>query len=290
MDIQQQVPVIDGTKITRREFKEQYLKRQKPVILRGLWKQYPAYEKWTLDFFEKELGDIEVNLISTKQSHPSETLSSPHKVMKFKDYLNLSRTEPTDLRLFLFPVFKHKPELLKDFGYPDIAKRYIKIPFLFYGPIGSITRMHFDIDMNNVFLTQFDGVRRVVLFAPDQSRLLYQVPYNVHSMVDIDHPDYEQYPGLKYVKGQTAILERGDTLFMPGGYWHHIEYLESGFGLSVRNVNSVKNLLLGVRNLVFQKKFDDFANRFWRDKWYAYKKGKAIKRAQQDIDKILKTK
>ncbi len=289
MDIQQQVPIIDGTKITRKEFHEQYLKPQKPVILRGLWKQYPAYEKWTLDFFEQELGDIEVNLISTKQSHPSETLSSPHKVMKFKDYLNLSRTEPTDLRLFLFPVFKHKPELLKDFGYPDIAKKYIKIPFLFYGPIGSITRMHFDIDMNNVFLTQFDGIRRVVLFAPDQSRLLYQVPYNVHSMVDIDHPDYEQYPGLKYVKGQTAILERGDTLFMPGGYWHHIEYLESGFGLSVRNVNSVKNLLLGVRNLVFQKKFDDFANRFWRDKWYAYKKGKAIKRAQKEIDKILKT-
>lgn len=31
-----------------------------------------------------------------------------------------------------------------------------------------------------------------------------------------------------------VILEHGDTLFMPAGYWHHMEYLDSGFAMSLR--------------------------------------------------------
>ena len=111
----------------------------------------PAYSKWTADFISESLGDAEVGLYSSTQSDPGKTLTTPTTRMKFSDYMRLIRREPTDLRLFLFPVFKYKPELLKDFGYPDITRGYIKLPFMFFGPTGSITRMHQDIDMSNVF-------------------------------------------------------------------------------------------------------------------------------------------
>jgi len=65
--------------------------------------------------------------------------------------------------------------------------------------------MHQDIDLCNVFLTQFAGRRRVVLFAPDQSQLLYKLPFNVPSTVDIDHPDYDACLALRYVKGSEAV-------------------------------------------------------------------------------------
>ena len=32
----------------------------------------------------------------------------------------------------------------------------------------------------------------------------------------------------------TLFLDHGDTLFMPAGYWHHMEYLDSGFAMSLR--------------------------------------------------------
>lgn len=287
IDVTGTIPIVDGEKITQKEFELNYLKPQQPVVLRGLWKQFPAYSKWNYDFFKTIMGDTEVGLYSSSKADPSQTLSVPTVKMKFSNYLDLIEREPTDLRLFLFPIFKNKPELLKDFSYPSITKGYIKLPFMFFGPKNSVTRMHQDIDMSNVFLTQFEGKKRVILFAPDQSDLLYKLPFNVHSTVDIENPDFETYPGLKYVKGMTGILEYGDTLFMPSGYWHHIEYAEGGYGLSVRTrASSFPILLRGAYNLIIQRRLDDIMRKLFGQKWFNLKKSIARKRADRAIKEI----
>jgi len=280
IDVQTSVPVEDGTTLTREEFYKKFYIPQKPAVLRGLWKQYPAYTKWTMDFFKETMGSTEVGLFGNRKEDLSKTLQVPNAKMRFDEYLNLIEHEPTDLRLFLFPIFRHKPELLKDFGYPDIVKGYIKIPFMFFGPAKSIVRMHQDIDMCNVFLTQFHGRKRVVLFAPDQSELLYRLPFNVHSTVDVDNPDYETYPALNYVKGMSTILEHGDTLFIPSGYWHHIEYLEGGFGLSVRTIaNTWRMKFDGLWNLTAQRTTDNVMRKVNEEKWFDFKRNLAARRA-----------
>lgn len=287
MDFINNIPVIDGTVIQREEFENDFLKPQKPVILRGLWKQYPAYTKWTLDYFKEILGDVEVSLYSTKQADISRTISTPHARMKFSKYLDLIETEPTDLRMFLFPLFKLNPELLNDFGYPEITGRYLKIPFMFFGPQNAVTRMHQDIDLCNVFLTQFAGRRKVILFAPDQSEYLYRLPFNTHSIVDITKPDYTAFPALRHVIGYSTELQNGDTLFMPSGFWHHIEYIEGGFGLSLRTLNhNMKTVLKGVYNVTLRHKFDDVMLRIQGRKWFEYKKSIAYKKAEIAMQKI----
>lgn len=284
LDTQTPIPVVDGTTISREEFQNNYYKPQKPVILRGLWKQYPAYTKWSMDFFKETMGSIEVGLYGNRKEDMSKTLQIPNAIMRFDEYLNLIEREPTDLRLFLFPVFKHKPELLKDFDYPKIASGYIKIPFMFFGPPKSIVRMHQDIDMSNVFLTQFHGRKRVVLFAPNQSTLLYRLPFNVHSTVDVDNPDYTEYPGLQYVKGMSGIINHGDTLYMPSGYWHHMEYLDGGFALAVRTIaHSIPMKLGGLWNLTVQRTTDNIMRKLNDDKWFRYKKQLAQERANKAI-------
>lgn len=147
-----------------------------------------------------------------------------------------------------------------------------------------------DIDMSNVFLTQFAGKRRVVLFPPDQSNFLYRLPFNVHALVDIDKPDFETYPALQYAKGCSTILETGDTLFMPSGYWHHIEYTEGGFGLSVRTLGAtVGTILNGLWNVTLQRKFDDIMFKMRGQKWFNYKKQLAIKRGERAMQKFQGT-
>jgi|GEM_PF-4309090 len=74
MDIHTPIPVIEATNLDRELFQKTYYQPQKPVALRGLWKQYPAYEKWTMDFFRKTMGNIKVGLFGNRKEDLSKTL------------------------------------------------------------------------------------------------------------------------------------------------------------------------------------------------------------------------
>lgn len=94
------------------------------------------------------------------------------------------------------------------------------------------TPLHFDALSN--LLAQLAGRKRVVLFPPSQSFLLY--PYAVghpcdnFSMVDVSDPDLERFPALRHACGYEAVLEPGDVLFIPRYWWHYVEQLPSADG------------------------------------------------------------
>ncbi len=289
VDFSLKVPVVEG--ITKKEFFNKFNLPAKPVIIKNFFGDAPAYSKWTMEYFKKELGHIEVGLFDKGANKLDQSFKHPDVFMKFSDYLDLIQREPTDLRIFLFNIFKHKPELKKDFDFPDITDGFLKrFPFLFFGAKNSVVRIHQDMDMSNVFLTQFHGRKRVVLFSPEYSDLLYRYPFNVHSAVDVDHPDYTKYPGLEYVKGYSCVIEDGDTLFIPSGYWHHIEYLEGGFAMSVRALPpSLKQKAIGARNVLLHTHLDDMMRKILDDKWFEFKNQLAHKRAEDAIERIRRS-
>lgn len=276
-----EIPVME--EFVREEFEKNYLKPQKPVIIRNFFKGADCYNKWTLDYFKQVAGDVEVGMYDdNKKENLDKTLKEPNVRMKFRDYLDLIASEPTKLRIHLFDIFKHAPQLREDFYFPQISSTYLKkFPYMFFGGKGSVARMHQDIDLSNVFLTQFTGKRRVTLFEPDYSSLLYRYPFNVHSAIDVSKPDYENFPALNYVKGLRCELEHGDTLFMPGEYWHYIEYTEGGFGMSIRSLNpSYKKRLEGVWKITVLSNIDDMMRKMLDKKWFEIKTEWANKRAE----------
>ena len=69
--------------------------------------------------------------------------------------------------------------------------------------------------------------------------------------------DYEAFPAVKYAKGYEVILEHGDTLFMPAGYWHYMEYLDGGFAMSLRALQgSMDGKAKGLWNLFEMRTID----------------------------------
>lgn len=271
--------------ITPQIFKKEYLLKEKPVVLRGLWNSYPASKKWTVDYFKEQLGDIEVGVFDAKMQKDDRSFKQPHLKMKFSDYLNsITSDKEIDVRLFLFNIFKHKPELKNDFSYPPLTRFYIKIPFMFFGGKNSKVRIHHDMDWSNVFLTQLHGRKEVYLFHPRYSKLLYKYPFGVHSSVNLDEPDYKKYPGLKYVNGMHCIMEPGDTLFMPSGYWHYIKYLEGGYAINQRALSPYpRNWLHGLWNVAVLSNLDDLFRKLFGNGWYNYK----LKRTQHNAEKAI---
>jgi hypothetical protein len=282
------LPIDRVENITRAEFQRKYMRPQKPVIIKHLYgKDAPIYNKWSFEYFQQELGDIEVGVydVEGKERKDDRSYKKAEDTMNFGDYLDMIQKGETTRRLFLFNVFKHKKELRDDFHFPDIADYVIRqLPLAFFGGKNAVTRIHQDMDMSNVFLTEVVGKKRVVLFSPEYSRLLHRYPFGVHTSVDINNPDYNKFPGLKKVKGYDFEIEAGDTLFMPSGYWHHIEYLQPSIGVSVRSLApTLRMRVQGLANVGLLTHIDEMLRWGMGEKWFAIKKRIADKRAEEAL-------
>ena len=259
---------------------------QKPVIIKNFYgKDSPLYNKWSFDYFKKELGQLEVGVydVEGEKKQDDRSYKGANNKMKFGDYLDLVQAKPTSKRLFLFNVFKHKKELHQDFEFPNIADNVLKfLPLAFFGGQGAVTRIHRDMDNSNVFLTELVGNKRVVLFDPKYSDLLYRYPFGTHTSIDINHPDYEQFPSLDKVIGYDCTIKAGDTLFMPSGWWHHIEYRTAGIGFSIRSLSPrLSTRLRGFYQIGILTHVDELMRKLMKDKWFEIKKRIAHKRAEK---------
>ncbi len=272
-------PIERRTGLSRREFEEEYLKKDKPVIFTDLVKDWPAVNKWTFDFFQKEYGHIEVPIYDNSFRKAGKDYLTPKQTMKFGDYLELIQNEPTELRMFLFNMFKHAPELANNISFPRITDGWLNLPLMFFGGEGSKVDLHYDLDCANVFLTQFQTRKKVILFAPDQSPYLYQHPFTVQSSVMLDNPDYEKHPALALADGYEDVISHGETLFMPSLWWHYIYYLDGGFSISLRTHNAYTRMR-GAWNVSRHFLVDKSMNMLLGNRWSSIKENMAQRKAE----------
>ena len=284
------IDIVDD--ITKEEFFEKYLKPRKPVVIKNMARKWPAYQKWTMDYMKQAVGDVEVPLYDSSKADPAAPINASAAKMKFADYIDLIEKEPTDLRIFLFDPIKQAPKLLDDYIFPkDLMGGFLdKYPNMFFGGKGSVTFLHYDIDMAHIFHTHFNGRKHILLFDYKWRDRLYQIPYATYALedYDIENPDFTKFPALDGVEGIECFLEHGDTLFMPTGWWHWMKYLDGSFSISLRAWDkswAVKAHSLW--NLTVQRNFDNFMKRNFKAKYMTWKEKKAIERANYALKRGL---
>jgi hypothetical protein len=99
--------------------------------------------------------------------------------------------------------------------------------------IGNAIQVHTHCDFSNNIACVLAGRRRFTLFPPEQLPNLYPAPMDITlagvpvSTVPLQNPDFERYPRFRraLAAAQTIELEAGDALFIPYGWWHHVESL-----------------------------------------------------------------
>ena len=287
MIITRDIETVDH--ISREDFLQNYFIPQKPLVIRGLMKNHEAGQKWNPGYFKSRMGDLEVDVFDNSLKKDKSAYTKADLKMKFGDFLNvIEKDEHTDLRMFLFNLFKHNPALKKEFPCPEIFKGALDgLGFTFFAGKDTTVRLHFDIDMSNVLHTQVWGQKRVQLFSPANNELLYKLPFNTYSLANIENPDYEKYPALRYVRGQECILEPGDSVFMPSGYWHLMTYLNGGMSVAYRKLApGIKMKLQGLSNLAVYLPFDKLMGILMNETWVNTKSKMATARANRDLLKL----
>ena len=256
---------------------------RRPVVVSDLAAQWPALTQWSPQRLKERFGQREVRVYDASFGTPGKNYMGSIDTMSFGDFLDETQERGRDLRMFLYNLSRQIPEILDDIVLPKVGLRFSRrFVFSFFGCAGSTTPLHYDIDMGDVLHTVIRGRRRIRLFAPSDAPALYRHPCTVRSYVSLDGPIAQEHAALAHATGYEVVLEPGQTLYMPAGWWHEFHYLEAGMGVSLRASSPLwSDRLLGVFNLLVASPFDRLANLCAPARWFDWKVRRAEHKAAQ---------
>ncbi len=281
MNLSTPIDVLNYSEISPKSFERDFIRSNKPAIIKGILDHNPEASSWTLNTFYERLGNHSIDVYDDRIKNGTSYIST-HQSVPMSTMLDLIKNnESSHLRMFVNPILKKDKELYNELNCPDFFKGALQLPnLLFIGGKGCVVPLHYDFMLDDGLLTHFFGRKDVILIENNQSNFLYRLPFNTTSLLNLFEPDYEKYPGLKKVKGYKVTLNHGDTLFIPSGYWHQLKYVDGSMSIAFRKWN-VNPLVTGFTALkrVTQISFDKTVNSLVGNKWFNYKKNKAAKRA-----------
>ncbi|MCK5497654.1 MAG: cupin-like domain-containing protein, partial [Gammaproteobacteria bacterium] len=177
-------PVEKVSSIGKKDFSDSYFKPLRPLVIQDLAKSWPALEKWTPDFFRDQHGNKQVKVYDDSFVAAGKNYMSRLKTIPLGEYINTVMTTSQNLRMFLYNIKSEIPELIDDIIFPSLVDGLSRnFVFMFFGCKGSVTQMHFDIDMSHVFHTAMYGEKTVYLFPYEQGKNLHHYPFTCRSYV-----------------------------------------------------------------------------------------------------------
>ncbi|KAH0947072.1 hypothetical protein HN011_008095 [Eciton burchellii] len=227
-----------------------------PVLFKNMLQKSDGSYEWKLlqwdihdfmDIFgEKQLsfriGDHNKRTCTIQQDQcsiqpPIETIQ-----LTFRQFINKTYESKDDKWFYcdykhMIELFSDKPEIIESFNWlkfgidESIGKNGLHST-IWIGSKGAHTDCHWDTYGYNL-VAQVFGRKLWLLYPPNDALMPVRVPYEestVYSRFNIYCPsDEEECYLLKNVpvKPKLIVLEPGDVLFVPNGWWHYVESLDS---------------------------------------------------------------
>ena len=230
------------TMVSGEEFLRDYYAANRPVVLTDAITNWRALSAWTPEYFKEQFGGVEIEVTADRSldQNYERNVERHRRRMTFSDYVDrvLAPGESNDIymvannhtfeRLALCPLLNdiELPHELLD------ADAVAHSTFLWFGPAGTVTPLHHD--PLNVLLAQVRGRKRVRMFPPAETPRLYNY-VGVFSEVDCEKPDLRRFPLYGDALSMELVLEPGEALFIPVGWWHHVRALDLAISVSFTN-------------------------------------------------------
>ncbi len=211
------------------DFLRQHYIANQPVILTGCLDD-AAPERWALDSLARRFGERMVEVQFGRNADPDYEMNSiAHKrTMRFGDYAELvAASGHTNDFYMTANNGQHNRQALHELwdDVPRLPAYLTGEPagFFWLGPAGTVTPFHHDLTNN--FMIQLSGRKRVRLIAPCETPKLYNQRH-CFTPVDGRAIDTQRFPAMAGVPVPECVLEPGEVLFLPVGWWHFVEALD----------------------------------------------------------------
>jgi Cupin-like domain len=225
------------------EFVARYVAGCRPVVFTDVARDWPALARWSAADLKARFGahDVEIQAERTADARYEENKLQHRKTMRLGDFVDqvLAGGATNDYYMTANNEVLRRPEfapLLADVGtlpaFCDRAQLAARSSFWF-GPAGTVTPLHHDTIM--LCHTQIVGRKRWRFVSPLQWPLVYNHS-GVFSAVDVDRPDLARHPAFAQATVLEVVVEPGETVFLPLGWWHQVRSLDVSLSFSYSNL------------------------------------------------------
>ncbi|XP_013407156.1 uncharacterized protein LOC106171383 [Lingula anatina] len=201
-------------------FYRDYMRKSVPLVVKGALKHWPAVEKWkNEDYLRERFGHrtfLSMWRNITDAYHPA------HMMMSMADFLDNYREH----KIYMDSTVCE--EMAEDLTFPGYiaCDEYLKIlkqVAIFFNSGWSSTDIH--LDVTETIFAQVTGGRQWILTTPSDGKYLYSDEFEHHdgmSPVNQEAVDLQKYPDVSKIAIYKAILEPGDIIYVPEGWWHQV--------------------------------------------------------------------
>ncbi|MDY7575044.1 cupin-like domain-containing protein [Actimicrobium sp. CCI2.3] len=193
-----------------------------PFIMTGLVNRWPLFALEP-HLLREQFGDLPVR---ARVGDYINTAFAPDRAMQdmsLSAYLDLVAADTLALPPYLGNL--ELRALNRLCNWPAYFKK-MGPPRFWLGPAGTVTPLHCDYD-DNIF-AQLWGSKRLILSPPHHDAFLYTREANAilfGSAFNPEAPDFEQFPLARQATLIECLVEPGELLYVPAGWYHHVRAL-----------------------------------------------------------------
>lgn len=223
-------------------FVTQFYSQNRPAILTDGINHWQAFKKWSPEYFAQHYGDADIEVQMHREQDQQFERHSPrlktkmlmrnfvdkiHAVDSSNDFYMTANNSAQHDQTLMSDIFQDVGDFAT--GYCDLTQQN-QLSFLWMGPKGTFTPLHHDLTNN--MLVQIYGRKKVTLIPALQVSSMYNDHWVFSELSSVDTVDVQRYPLAKKLTPITCILEAGEALFIPIGWWHSVESLEASISVS----------------------------------------------------------
>lgn len=244
------VDSVDAASISPEQFHRDYVARNRPCVLRGAVKHWPAFERWHQPaYLKSKVGDV---MLSARSAPTAEYVGVADEAIRadlevkdraifedisFHEFVDRATSSPEQLVLHSIPLNGRTglQALNDDVGTFSFVRNltgsrmYPSIRAFFYRH--SYTDWHYHAS-DEALMTQVVGSKEVLLLPPDQASwdAMWPVLCKTGYGFGVDH---KRFPKYSAIVPSRVIVGPGDALFIPTYWWHAVASIDNQFGITV---------------------------------------------------------
>jgi len=222
--------------ISAKDFAEKYVLSRKPIVLRGVVKQWPAFELWTDEYLSEKYGDMEMRIEGKKEKHsgiPKGDVCLGRD--RLKTFLSEYKKGANKYVVSELPTpMWGEVKLPACASCGELVRNMVEIDVWMNSDTGKKGKGGSSIIHKDAFNTMncvLKGKKEWKLVELQYNDYMYQAwegpmdrGYGGYSLINPDKVNAKRFPNVGEIpRWQFTTINEGDCFFLPSQMWHQVK-------------------------------------------------------------------